>query len=134
MEKEIPMNSFDTAIKNAVAKGWPEGARRMRMEKRVASALVKGLLGLGYTVTIDNGEDKPVEKGTRYTQIMNELWQTDEEHVLFHDGTGKTRGWFFLVYGNDGYDLISDYSANDATEYVYREKVEPVINRLEAGL
>ena len=46
---------------------------------------------------------------------MNVLWQTDEETVYIHDRAGKVMGWFYLVYGNDGYDLISDFSDNAAS-------------------
>ena len=32
------MNTFDTSIARALEKGWKEGARRMRLEKRMACA------------------------------------------------------------------------------------------------
>ena len=43
------MNSFDQSIARALEKGWKEGARRMRMEKRMASGLIKACLSRGFT-------------------------------------------------------------------------------------
>jgi hypothetical protein len=127
------MNNFDSYIDRAIAKGHKDLAKRMRMEKRMASALVRACLARGFEVTIDNGEDRPIERSTSYKAIMGELWQTDEEHVLiFKDG--KRHGWFFLVYGNDGYDLIADYSDNPVCNSIWEEDITPVSDKLVAGL
>jgi hypothetical protein len=127
---ESHMNAFNTAIDRAVAKGWPEGAKRMRMEKRMASGLVKACLNLGFAITIDNGEDKPVVKSTSYRKIMDNLWQCDEEHVLIYDEKGKCFGWFYLVFGNDGWDLVADYSANDTCDMIWNETLGPLSDKL----
>jgi hypothetical protein len=126
-------NPFNEAIQRAEQKGWPEGARRMRLEKRMTSALIKACLKRGFSVTIDNGEDKPIEKSTSYRAIINEMWQTDEEHVLIYDATGKRMGWFFLVYGNSGWDLVSDYSVTNACEAIWNEVISPLADRMEEG-
>ena len=125
-------NSFNHGIKRALERGWTAGARRMEMERRMASALVKACLRRGLAITIDNGEDKPVVKGTKYREIMNNLWQTDEEHIILHKN-GKRHGWFFLVYGNDGWDLVSDYAINDDTDAIWNEVISPLADKLEAG-
>ena len=127
------MNSFDTSIARALEKGWKDGARRMRMEKKMASGLIKACLRRGYFVTIDNGEDKPIVQSKNYRKIMNQLWQTDEEHVLIYDSVGKYLGWFFLVYGNDGWDLISDFSDNAACAAIWDEDMQPLADRVESG-
>lgn len=125
--------AFDTSIARHLEKGNKQMVRRIRMEKRMASGLVRACLKRGYAVTIDNGEDKPIEKSKDYRAIMKELWATDEEHVLIYDDKGKYLGWFFLVYGNDGYDLIADYSANEVCDELYNTDIEPLANRVEAG-
>jgi len=126
-------NSFNHGIKRALEKGWTAGARRMELERRMASALVKACLRRGFSVTIDNGEDKPIKKSRNYRAIMNEMWQTDEEHVVIFDAEGKRRGWFFLVYGNDGYDLVADYGITEATDAIWNEVISPLADKMEAG-
>lgn len=127
------MNNFTDAINRAKARNWPEGARRMELERRMASALVKECLRRGFSLTVNNGEDSTVVKSTSYRAVMDALWQTDEEYLMLHDATGKKHGWFFLVYGNDGWDLISDYSMNNATNDIWNEVISPLADRMEAG-
>ncbi len=124
------MNAFNDAIARATAKGWTAGAKRMRMEKRMASGLVKACLARGFAITIDNGEDKPVVKGTGYREIMDNLWQTDEESILIYDTEGVCRGWFFLVYGNDGWDLVADFTANKVCDAIWNEVLQPLSDKL----
>ena len=126
------MTNFDDSIASAIAKGWKEGAQRMRLEKRMASALVTACLSRGYSITVDNGEDRPIKKSHSYTAVMNELWQTDEERVFIYDGFGKRCGVFFLVYGNDGYDLVADYSDNDICNAIWSEVLSPLADRLQS--
>ena len=127
------MNSFNEHIARAKARGWAEGVRRMRMEKRMASALVKAILRWGYSVTIDNGEAKEIVKSTSYREIMDVMCQTDEEHVVLYDEAGKRHGWFYLVYGNDGWDLVADYGVNDVTDAIWNQVISPLADKLEAG-
>jgi hypothetical protein len=127
------MNNFTDAINRAKARNWPEGARRMELERRMASALVKACIDRGFRVTVDNGEDKPVVMSTNYRKVMNALWQTDEEYVVLHDATGKRYGWFFLVYGNSGWDLVSDYTVNAVCEAIWNEVITPLADKMEEG-
>jgi hypothetical protein len=85
-------------------------ANRMKLERHVISAFVRSALAGGYLITINNGEDCPVKRSTSYRAIMRNIMQTDEEHLIVRNAAGERVGWVFLVYGNDGWDVISDYS------------------------
>jgi hypothetical protein len=122
--------NFDTNIARAKAKGWKEGVRRMRMEKRMASGLVKACLARGYRITVNNGEDVPIRKSKSYRAVMDALWQTDEEHLYIYDDADTRQGWFFLVFGNDGWDLVADYSDNDACNEVWKTVLSPLSDKL----
>ena len=87
------MNNFTDAINRAKARNWPEGARRMELERRMASALVKECLRRGFSLTVNNGEDSPVVKSTSYRAVMDALWQTDEEYLMLHDATSAAGTW-----------------------------------------
>jgi hypothetical protein len=39
------------------------------------------------------------------------MFKTDQEHIrVFRDN--EQIGWVFFVYGNDGWDVVNDYTTN----------------------
>lgn len=40
------------------------------------------------------------------------MFSTDEEFLYAYDSDGKHVGWVHLVYGNSGWDVISDNTNN----------------------
>src|SRR5438093_779989 len=89
----------------------PEVVKRRKMERAVCSALVKAGLEAGYGIGVYNGEETVIRNSTSYKAIMAELFSVDEESLLFWKD-GKKAGHVFLVYGNDGWDVICDYTTN----------------------
>jgi len=92
---------------------------RQMIEKKIFSRVVKTALEKGYTLSLFDTEDYPVKESSKYTEIMKEFYATDEEYLILHD-KGKKVGWIWFIYGNDGYDVISDYTANEITEDVIK--------------
>jgi hypothetical protein len=88
-------------------------AKRIKMERAIISRLVKDGLKLGYVVSVCDGEEWTVKKSTSYKAIMGAIQTTDEDIIRFRKADGELVGSFYMVYGNDGYDVISDYSDND---------------------
>ncbi len=85
---------------------------RQEVEKKIASALIEDGLKAGYLIGVDNGGDEMELKPCNDKEtILKAMFLTDEEHLIF-DKDGKQTGWVFFVYGNDGWDVISDYSVN----------------------
>ena len=84
---------------------------RFMIEWRIASRLLTDALKLGYAVSVDNREDPETEPSTDRKAILAAMWETDEEQLNFWKD-GKCIGGVFLVQGNDGFDLISDYSVS----------------------
>ncbi len=65
---------------------------------------------------------------------MEALFTTEDDRLYFCDAaTWQRLGWFWLIYGNDGTDVSSDYTANEKTEEIMNA-VQPIIDRLEARL
>lgn len=62
------------------------------------------------------------------TEILTRCFQTDEETIYLKKGVGI--GHIYCVYGNDGWDVISDYTSS--LDAVY-ERTEHLINRLAAA-
>ena len=85
--------------------------QRIRIEKRIVKSIVKTALKAGYSVSVNNGGDEnEISKSTDAKKILAATHQTDEEHILLHKN--KKTSWVFLVYGNDGYDVINDYTVD----------------------
>jgi len=80
---------------------------RQSIERKIASALIKAGIAAGYSISVDNGEAVEIKESTDRKAILKVMFQTDEENLLFHkDGKDS---FVYLVYGNDGYDVISNY-------------------------
>lgn len=99
---------------------------RQELERRIARAFVRAALAKGYTVSINNGGDEDeLTRSSNVPEILAAMFQTDDEFVIINktdeNGQPQRVGWVHFVYGNDGWDVISDYSANDATEELMTE-------------
>ena len=85
---------------------------RQRIEKQIARKFLRIALAAGYAISLDNGgDDFEFKDSTDFKYIVGEMFATDEEH-LHLSKDGKRSGWVFFVYGNDGYDVICDYTMN----------------------
>jgi hypothetical protein len=106
---------------------------RIKIEKRIASTIVKSAIAQGYSVTIDNGGgwegDYEIEGATQAAPAIRALMATDEETIIFCKGPRKV-GAVFLVYGNDGWDVISDHTVNAETYSILQPALN-LANKLE---
>lgn len=114
---------------------------RQHIERKIASAFITAALRDGKSIAVDNGEAETVypyfhrakvqvrsigdaasfeatkeqyEHSVRTVrkQILSEMFHTDDERLLIGGIGNNPEGWAYLVYGNDGYDVISDYTVN----------------------
>lgn len=86
-------------------------AKRIKIERAIISCLVRDGLKLGYTVSVHDGEEWALKHSKGYRAIMAAIQSTDMDTLRFRKN-GVKIGDFHMVYGNDGYDVISDYSDN----------------------
>jgi hypothetical protein len=84
--------------------------KRQQMERAICSAFVRSCLKAGYTLSVHNGEEFVISNSKSYKAVMAELFSTDEEYIYVRNHAGERIGWVFCVYGNDGYDVFSDYT------------------------
>lgn len=123
------MNHPFRSIKNHVARKKMTGSTgtvqvRQRIEQEIALTVVDELLKAGYLLGVNDGEETTVHYSRNRGDIENALFTTDEDWLLVYEDadqddplnvvTGteddKADWWVRLVYGNDGWDVISDYS------------------------
>lgn len=86
---------------------------RKRMEKTIARRVILDAIAAGYTLNVYNGgeTDELPEPSNKVRTILGAMFGTDEEHLIFFK-EGKRKGWVWFVYGNDGWDVVSDYTTN----------------------
>lgn len=83
---------------------------RQEVERKIVAAVIDGLLADPVlTITVNDGEDDVLKKSRDKKLILKAMFSTDED--IFFIGGGMT-GWIKFIYGNDGPDVIHDYTTN----------------------
>jgi len=92
---------------------------RQDIERKIYSRIVKDALASGYGVSVDYGDEDELAlyNSTNYKEIMDAGFSTDQDTLIFVKND-KDVGWVFLVYGNCGWDVISDYVATGEIENI----------------
>jgi hypothetical protein len=85
---------------------------RIRIEKQIVRRIVHSALVRGWSVSVYDGEEWTVTKSVNLKEILNATFTTDEDVLRFHDADGVV-GVVTLVYGNDGWDVVADHTADD---------------------
>lgn len=86
---------------------------RKDVELRIIKRLLTDALSMGYNVSHYDGEGYTLERSTDLNALMKQLHATDEENLIIRSRSGQKIGSVFLVYGNDGHDVIADYTDTD---------------------
>lgn len=84
--------------------------KRIDIEKQVVTCIVEQALKKGYIITVFDGEAYPIKKSNDKTAILKELFACDEEMLIIRMPYGDKIGTVTLIYGNDGWDVVNDYS------------------------
>ena len=87
---------------------------RIGIEKKIYTKIIEDALNMGYSVTIldDTSNEAIIDKSTDNHEILNGMFSMDEDNLEFYDSNNNYLGFVYLVYGNDGWDVICDYSDN----------------------
>lgn len=86
---------------------------RIAIEKKIVRRIVWTAIQHDYTVTVHDGSEEAVLVRSRDERaIMRACFSVDEEWLNLIAPDGRNMGHVYLVYGNDGYDVMSDWSMN----------------------
>jgi len=86
--------------------------QRQRIEKEIASIVVHDAIAAGFTLSVVNGgDDYEIENCGDAVKILETMFLTDDERLYFVRD-GKNVGWVYFVYGEEGWDVICDYTVN----------------------
>lgn len=99
-------------------------AIRQEIERRIVSRFVSDALAAGHrlAVSLERGFDtEEMLLGSRSkADVMRAVFEGDDAHIfvqpaegnVVQDGQVVSDGWVYVVLGNDGWDVISDYTTN----------------------
>lgn len=107
---------------------------RLQIERIIVLLAVKQLLAAGYSLGVYDGEEITIHHSKNAAKIEAALFTTDEDYLYVYVSKNKkdTRPdyWVRCTYGNDGWDVISDYSTH--LEMALTES-KVAADRIEAG-
>jgi hypothetical protein len=109
---------------------------RQRVEQTIALTTVKALLDAGFLLGVDDGEETTIHHSRNFDKLKDALFTTDEDWLLVYlKGDDKRdirpQYWVRFVYGNDGWDVISDYTTYLEPYIGKGTVVEKLVGKLE---
>lgn len=105
---------------------------RQLVEREIAAAVVDALLKEKFVLSVDNGDQFEIENSTDREAVLKAMFQTDDEYLhAARAGRPPLAGWVQFVYGNDGWDVISDYTTNLEKFIGKGTPVEEIVEKYE---
>ena len=98
---------------------------RPAIERAIALAIVVEILAQGHLISVNNGGDEnELDHSRDLDAIMDALFASDEDYLYIYEpervgnlSEGNHDNWVRLVYGNEGWDVVCDYTV-DAEKYM----------------
>lgn len=132
-KRKYEMQEMLNAIASARVARHFDLAARLETELKIAKFIIRHALRHGFTVSVNDGEEWVLKRSDDFKAIMEAMFSTDEDDLIVRDKNGKKVVSIALFYGNNGWDVVSDWSAPDleAVEWFmgpvgdYASKFEP---------
>jgi hypothetical protein len=84
---------------------------RIGIERKIVLRLIDDLLAAGCELSVYDGEEQ-YPWTTDRAAVIDAIMNTDEDALNVRRLSDGLSGWVHLVYGNDGWDVICDYTLN----------------------
>lgn len=86
---------------------------RIEVERKIVTRAIEDALKAGYALNLDYGDGEVFTGAiTDRKQLLANIMQGDDDRIYYYDARGQYAGWAWFVYGNDGWDALSDYTVN----------------------
>lgn len=104
--------------------------QRSAIEKKIVRKLIRVAKAAGFAIAyIDDGEERVKVAGEK--EAMDLIFDLDEAGICFKGQEGRFA--VLLVLGNDGYDVIADYSFREGGAFqAVMKEVDDYVEGLEA--
>ena len=90
-------------------------------DAKAARKLINMVLAKGWLVSVNDGEEWVLKASKDKAAILAALTSTGEDYLIFRDSEGNKIGFMYLVWGNAPYELVSDCSANESIDLLWKE-------------
>lgn len=94
----------------------PQIRRRILIERAIVRQVTTDLIAAGFELRLHDGEDWCGPHTKDIGEVMKEIMATDIDTLHAYGRTAgdalKHFGWVQFVYGNDGWDVISNNTVN----------------------
>lgn len=106
---------------------------RARMEVKIVNAVLDEAKKKGYLMSVEDGEQEDLEPTHDPVKVKELLFNLDDAHLCLYENKKAHRplGRILFVFGNDGWDVISDYHM--ALEE-FLKPVNELANKLADGM
>lgn len=85
---------------------------RLSVELLIATKLIEIITNDGYQIAVYDGETTCLSRTDDVKKIVAAIMSTDEDRLIVIRPDGQGEGSIHLIYGNDGHDVIHDYTTN----------------------
>ncbi|MGY3428588.1 hypothetical protein [Bradyrhizobium canariense] len=93
-----------------------------RIDREIATKVVDALITDGYSITCDLQDLEPeFVRSTDRDGILEYMWQMEWVEMNVHKE--NLRGWLRLIFGENGFDLVQDYTVD--LEHIVEPICEP---------
>jgi hypothetical protein len=83
---------------------------RLETERKIVTRVVTDLLAAGCALSVHDGEAFTVRRSRDPDAVLSGMFGADEDLLFVRDATGRKLGFVHFIYGNDGDDVIADYT------------------------
>ncbi len=85
---------------------------RIKIEEKIASRVIDDLLANDYLISVDDGMVTTVVKSADKQMILHAMSSADDDRLYVYkkDDPFRLHGWIRFFYGNDGWDVVNDYT------------------------
>jgi hypothetical protein len=80
------------------------------LEKIVIKSAIAELLSHGFSLSVNDGGETTLVRSFDADAIFGAMMTTDEDNLHAHRPGVDGGGWVRFIYGNDGWDVMNDYS------------------------
>ena len=88
----------------------PVVRERIAIERRIVQCLITTALQDGFYLSVNDGmEEHPRTRDRK--AIEDAILNTDEDYLIYWKDDVRI-GWVFLVYGNSGWDVMSNWTTS----------------------
>lgn len=89
---------------------------RREVETKIARAAAEAVIAAGFSIIVNDGEEDVTGRLADVDQVLAAMFTTDEDYMVVCQRAGQVagsqHGWIRFIYGNDGWDVINDYTTN----------------------